>query len=95
MAWVQVQQAEDLGWDAYDAVQRIVGEEAPAGMILHAAGEVDGRWRSVTVWESHEAYTSFRDSRLIPAVKAVFGEDAMQSGPPPEDWFEVKHLIQP
>jgi hypothetical protein len=43
-------------------------------MIIHTAGPFEGGWRIVDVWESREALTSFRDNRLLPAIKDVVGQ---------------------
>ena len=59
-----------------------VDDDPPEGLIVHAAGEVDGKWRLVDVWESEAAYERFRDSRLMPAVVAALGQEAVDAGPP-------------
>jgi hypothetical protein len=94
MAWVHLQKAQQAGWDSYEAVQRLIGDQAPDGLIVHAAGEVDGTWQSVSIWESQEAYVRFRDERLMPAVLQVVGAAALEAGPPPAEWFEVKHMLR-
>jgi hypothetical protein len=58
-----------------------------------AAGEVDGHWKAVSIWESKEAQERFRDERLIPAVRQAVGEELADAGPPPEEWFEAKRTI--
>jgi hypothetical protein len=93
MAWVQIQKAEQATWDDYERVSAAIGDERPAGLILHAAGEVHGTWQAVSVWESQEAYETFRDERLLPAVKAALSEELAAGGPPPTEWFAVKHMI--
>lgn len=97
MAWVQIQKAQEASWDDYERVSQAAGvdENPPEGLILHAAGEENGRWRSVSVWESQAAYERFRDQRIMPAVKQEIGEDAMTTGPPPQESFEVKHMVKP
>jgi hypothetical protein len=97
MAWVQIQKAQEASWDDYASVAKAVGvdDNPPAGLIVHAAGEEDGKWRSVDVWESEAAYQRFREDRLMPAVREVMGEAAIAAGPPPQESFEVKHLVKP
>ncbi len=97
MAWVQIQKAQEATWDDYERVSQAVGVEKnpPEGLILHAAGEENGRWRSVAVWESQAAFERFRDERIIPAVRQELGEDAVTAGPPPGESFEVKHIVKP
>jgi hypothetical protein len=93
MAWVHVQKAEEASWADYERVAAAVGDDVPAGLVLHAAGEVDGKWRAVSVWESKEAAEKFRDERVLPAATAALGADVVEAGPPPEEWFEAKHLV--
>lgn len=70
-------------------------DNPPDGLILHAAGEENGKWRSVDVWESESAYNRFRDARLMPAVREAMGEEAVAASPPPQESFEIKHLVKP
>ena len=94
MTWVQIQKAEQATWDDYAPVARLLGDTAPDGLMVHAAGEVDGLWRSVSIWESKEAFERFRNERLLPVVAQVHGDEVVGAGPPPSEWFEVKHLLQ-
>jgi hypothetical protein len=95
MAWVQLQKAAQATWNDYAQVQRALeGDGTPAGLIYHAAGEQpDGRWQSVTVWESKEAFERFRDERIMPAVRRALGDEMADAGPPPSEWFEAKHVL--
>jgi heme-degrading monooxygenase HmoA len=97
MTWVQIQKAQEATWDDYERVAKAVGVDGnpPEGLIVHAAGEENGKWRSVDVWESEAAYQRFRDERLMPAVREAMGEAAIAAGPPPQESFEVKHLVKP
>jgi heme-degrading monooxygenase HmoA len=97
VAWIHVQKAEETGWADYERVAQAVGadDNPPVGLILHAAGEEGGNWRSVSVWESEAAYQRFREERLMPAVEQALGQEAIEAGPPPEESFEAKHLIKP
>ena len=94
MAWVLIQKAEEMGWDVYEQVARVVGDDPPEGLIVHAAGERDGRWCSVDVWESQEAHDRFVEERLLPAVRQALGDEAADADPPPHEAFDVKHLIR-
>jgi hypothetical protein len=93
MAYVQIMKAVEATWEDYERVAAAVGDATPAGLVFHAAGEVDGRWQSVSVWESKEAYEAFREGRLMPAVTAALGEQFAAAGPPPEEWFEIKRVM--
>ena len=97
MTWVLIQKAQEASWDDYESVSKAlaVNDSPPEGLILHAAGEENGKWRSVDVWESEAAYEQFRDQRLMPAVQEAMGADAIAAGPPPSESFEVKNLVKP
>lgn len=97
MAWALIQKATEMKWSDYERVSEAVGVDTnpPAGLIVHAAGEVDGKWQSVDVWESQADYDRFREERLMPAVIKTMGEAAATSGPPPQESFEVKHIVNP
>jgi hypothetical protein len=96
MAYVLIQKAQDATWADYEKVSQAVGadDSPPEGLIVHAAGEVDGKWHSVSVWESQEAADRFRDERLLPAVRQALGDAVVEAGPPPTESFEVKHLVR-
>jgi len=96
MAWALVQQASEMTWSDYERVAQAVDVDSnpPPGLIVHAAGEVDGKWRSVDVWESQAHYERFREERLMPAVIQTMGEEAAAAGPPPQESFEVKHIVK-
>jgi hypothetical protein len=70
MAWALVQGATEMTWSDYEQVAKALNVDAdpPAGLVVHAAGEVDGKWRSVDVWESEADYNRFREERLMPAA---------------------------
>ena len=97
MAWVQIQKAQEMGWAAYEQVARAVrvDENPPDGLIIHAAGEENGKWLSVDVWESEADYQRFREERLMPAVRQVMGDEMADAGPPPQESFEAKHVVKP
>jgi hypothetical protein len=96
MAWAMIQKATEMKWSDYERVSQAVGvdDNPPAGLIVHAAGEVDGKWQSVDVWESQADYDRFREERLMPAVIKTLGEAAAAAGPPPQETFDVKHIVR-
>jgi hypothetical protein len=93
MTWVQIQHAAQATWDDHEKVGALIGEEKPDGLILRAAGEVDGRWKAVSIWESQEAFERFAEERILPAVREALGEETAAAGPPPTEWFEAKHVM--
>jgi heme-degrading monooxygenase HmoA len=84
------------GVEQYDQITaKINPEEEPAdGMIIHTAGlRQDGGMRIFDIWESEEAYNSFREARLMPAVKEVLGE--IPAEPPDIEIYELHHVLNP
>jgi hypothetical protein len=51
-------------WEQYQPVAAAMGEPAPAGLILHVAGPTDEGFRTIDLWESEQAWETFRSSRL-------------------------------
>ena len=96
MAWALIQKATEMTWSDYERVVQAmdVDENPPPGLIVHAAGETDGTWQSVDVWESQADYDRFREERLMPAVIKAMGEEAVSAGPPPQEMFDVKHIVR-
>jgi heme-degrading monooxygenase HmoA len=96
MAWVQIQRSTEATWDDYERVAEAVGDDAPPGLVYHAAGEAaDGRWQSVSIWESEQDFNRFRDERLMPAVQQTLPPALAEGGPPPTESFESKHIMKP
>jgi hypothetical protein len=64
--------------DMYDAVtERVMPEgQLPEGCQLHIAGPVEQGWRVITVWDTAEAFNSFREEKLLPAIGEVSGGEA-------------------
>lgn len=97
MTWVQIQKATETSWDEYErgAKAMALEDNPPEGLLMHAAGEENGKWRSVDIWESEAAFERFRDEQLFPALREVMGEDVLSAGPPSQESFEVKHFVKP
>jgi hypothetical protein len=88
---------EGVGTNMYDAVssEMDVANNPPDGLIFHWAGEVDGKWTTMNIWETREAYDRFREERLFPAIRNVSGMDP-ESGPQPKvAEFAVHHYVKP
>jgi hypothetical protein len=81
--------------EIYDAVNAKAGvdENPPEGLLMHTAGEVDGQWQIVDVWESEEQAERFGSERLGPAIESVIGD--MPGGPPPTTVYELYRVIRP
>jgi hypothetical protein len=80
MAVVLVHQGQGLTRESYEeAVRRLTGGrarlESPAdwpveGLLVHAAGEAQGGFRVVDVWESEEAVQRFGET-LMPILREL------------------------
>jgi hypothetical protein len=81
--------------ELYDAITSNieVTTNHPLGLIMHAAGEADGVWRIVEVWDSAEYAEAFDREVLVPAIAAATGS------PPPGDApmvdFHLHQLVTP
>jgi quinol monooxygenase YgiN len=72
----------------YDAVrERVLQASADKGLQMHVAGEAEGNWRIIEVWESRDGLESFISEDLAPAIDEVSGGQAPT--PEPELVFDV------
>lgn len=72
-----------------------LADDPPAGLIFHSAGEIDGRWTITDVWESREAYGSFREERLFPAIRAATGIEPTSGRQPTVSEFPLHNYVKP
>ncbi len=79
----------------YDATQARIGVDAnpPEGLLMHSAGETDGTWQIIDVWESEEHARRFDDERLGPAIRELVGDGPR---PPVETTvYELHNVMLP
>lgn len=93
MTWAFVQNMSN-SWEDYQRVSSEVGEEVPAGLIVHVAGRHNGGVRIIDVWESEEAHAKFAQERLMPAVSRAMGEQGPRQ-PPAMETLDVQHTMKP
>jgi hypothetical protein len=88
---------EGVGTQMYDGVQAELGIESdpPPGLIVHWAGEMDGKWTVLDLWESREEYDRFRDERLFPAIQKVSGMNPADGPQPTITEFTVHNYVLP
>ena len=74
---------EGVTVDILDAVTEEMGvaQDPPAGLVVHVHFQRDGRTEIVDVWESEQAYETFSNERLMPAMQKV-SEQRGLSAPP-------------
>ena len=71
--------------------------DPPAGLIVHTHFEENGTIRVVDVWDSQEAFDSFQESRLMPAMQKVAsgqGMDMSQAPQPQTSILAVHGLVK-
>jgi hypothetical protein len=74
---------------AYEAIsEKVMQPGADKGMRSHAAGEADGQWRIIEVWDSRDGLEAFMREDLAPAVDEVSGGQA--ETPTPEVVFDIQ-----
>jgi hypothetical protein len=80
------------GAAGYDAVNEKMGMTGLAeGQQLHTAGEIaDGKMRVYDVWDSEDAYTTFREGTLVPAIREAMGPD---TAPPSKEEIYELHMV--
>jgi hypothetical protein len=61
--------------------------DPPEGLILHASGPVEGGWAMLDVWESHEAFERFAETRALPARSVPEVPDIEE--------FSLRDVVQP
>jgi hypothetical protein len=88
---------EGVGTQMYDGVQAEmdIANNPPEGLVFHWAGELDGKWTVMDVWETRAAYDRFRDERLFPAIRTVSGMDPADGPQPTITESEVHDYVKP
>lgn len=96
MAILRIVRPPMVDKQTYDAVNAhmSVHSTPPEGLIMHSAGEVDGAWQIVDVWESEQHAQRFDAERLGPAIAEVAGATP-PLGPPPTTVYELYNLMLP
>jgi hypothetical protein len=95
MAFIRIVQPPNVTADVYERVNAELGVDGdrPPGMLLHCAGEVDGKWQIVDVWESQEQARDFYEGRLSAAIQKVVGMAPPE--PPPSTEYELHTVVRP
>ena len=64
---------------------------APDGCLVHTAGEGPNGFRVVDIWESQDAFDSFMNDKVMPAMQEAGMGD--MTGTPPEI-VELMHVVR-
>jgi len=95
---VMVTQEFPASVEQYDHVNEKLDVESnpPEGLILHAGADIGGgKMKVVDIWESADAWQSFLDNRLGPAVVEVMGPPPEGAEQPPTEIHELHDLVKP
>jgi hypothetical protein len=74
-----------VSWAEYQPLETVVRGPGPRGLIVHTAGPIDEGVRIIEVWESEEAWRSFRAEALTALLPAP--------GPAPVTTFRDLHVV--
>jgi hypothetical protein len=66
-------------------VKMDVKANPPDGLIVHTHYEDEGGVRVTDVWESEQAFRTFQEERLMPAMQQVASENGMELDGQPEN----------
>jgi len=102
MAILRINTPPMLTAEIYDAVNVKAGvdRDPPEGLLMHCAGEVDGVFQVVDVWDSEEHARRFDTERLAPAIEEVVfapnpGQAPPPGTPPSMTVYELHNLVLP
>jgi len=76
----------------YREVRKIIGDDAPSGLVVHLVEKCEHGLRYIDVWESQEAWQQFHDQRVQPAVNEVLARHGI-SPDPSQAHFEAIDII--
>ena len=95
MAFIRMFQPPNVTPEIYEAVndKANVATNPPEGLIFHCAGEVEGAWQIIDVWESEEQARSFDEEQLAPAIEAVMGMRPPET--PRQQSYELHTVVRP
>ncbi len=96
MAIVHISRGGAMTRETYEQISAKMGtdQDPPAGLIVHTAGDAQGMWQVVDVWESESAKERFEQDRLMPAIVELFGADTAGTQPEAVE-YEAAHVLVP
>ncbi|HVL03971.1 MAG TPA: hypothetical protein VM386_06000 [Acidimicrobiales bacterium] len=66
----------------YQQVKSLIGDDSPAGLVLHLVVNHERGLRHTTIWESRDDWERFRAERVQPAVDKVLTGAGFSEVPP-------------
>jgi hypothetical protein len=82
--YARCQDMPGITLDHQAALERLIGDEALAGCVVHVTGEYAGGLRMIDVWTSEEAFHAFQTEHLWPALDRLAAETAAAGRPAPQ-----------
>jgi hypothetical protein len=67
----------------YGRVKSEIGTDQPEGIVVHLVVKTERGLRHIEVWDSRQAWETFRDGRVRPAVDKVLTAIGFEQLPPP------------
>jgi hypothetical protein len=94
MPYIRIVHLDTFDRVSYEAVSAALDldHRHPLGLLMHAAGEVDGRWQIVNVWESQEYAEQFDQESLRPTMNRLIDDGFTRRE---ITGYEVQHLVTP
>ncbi len=72
-----------------------VEKNPPSGLVVHVHFMENGRVNVVDVWESAEAFETFQNDRLMPAIQKVFERRGVSMDAQPDSsLIEVPSIVR-
>jgi hypothetical protein len=90
MTYAYVQDLPGATIEGYDEITAQLGDERPAGLVVHLAGPTDDGIRFIDVWETEDDFKRFLAERLIPATSVVLA-GAAEAPDSRTDVLDVHH----
>ena len=97
MAIIRIVQPPGLAPEMYDAVSAKLDVKGnpPDGLVIHTAGDANGAFQIVEVWESEEQAQRFENERLAPTISEVAGDGAPSRADAKITTYELHNLVKP
>ena len=97
MPVVKITRSPSIDRATYDAVnERVrIGANHPLGLLMHAAGEVDGVFQVIEIWASEDYAARYESERLMPALQQVVGTDQFPGYQGAVTTYDTHYLVTP
>jgi hypothetical protein len=92
--YIRIITSATIDRETYESVSASIDidHRHPLGLLMHAAGDADGRWQIINVWESKEYADRFDREVLEPAIVELTGAENQGRE---VVGYQVEHLVTP